>query len=101
MTVGQARRWCRRLATVGVTVTPQRLVAISAGSGATEAEWVDLQFALTALGLRDDERAARVRRRRQARLRWLVVVAMTLVALNSLACLGYLFFSLLAPAAPL
>lgn len=92
---------CRRLATVGVTFTPARLVALAAGPGATEAELVDLRFALTALQWRDDERAARARRRRQARLRWLVIVAMTLVALNCLACLGYLFFSLLAPATPL
>jgi len=91
---------CRRLATVGVTITPERLLAISTGSGATEAELVDLQFARTALHLRGDERATRARRRRQARLRWLVIVAMTLVALNCLACLGYLFFSLLAPATP-
>ncbi|MCV7247031.1 hypothetical protein H7J07_01995 [Mycobacterium koreense] len=97
MTIRQARRWCRRLSSVGVTVSPERLVAISTGSGATEAENVDLRFALTALHLRDDQHSVRVRRRRQVRLRWLIVVAMTLVALNTLVCLGYLLFSALAP----
>lgn len=94
----QARRLSRRLGDVGVVVPPARLAEIGAGATASDRELTDVQFALAAIAIRCEEHAARARRRRQAGARWLIVAALTITALNFLACLGYVFFSLLGHA---
>lgn len=89
----QARRLSRQMAAVGVDIPADRLIGIAAGAPATDAEIVDIRFAFTATEIRRDERHSRIRRRHRRMVRWLLIVAMTVAALNFLLCLGYAFFN--------
>ena len=88
------RRLSRRFATVGVDISPARLREIADGYPATDSEVVDVNFALVVTAtLSGERRANRVRARRRV-LHWLTVAGAILIALNLLACLGFVLFLL-------
>ena len=88
------RRLSRRFATVGVDISAGRLREIAGGDPASDDELVDVSFALVATAtLAEDRRAKRGRSRRRV-LHWLTVAGAALVALNLLACLGFVLFLL-------
>jgi hypothetical protein len=100
LTRRQARRLSRRFGHVGVAIPAVRLQQISAGASAPDDEWTDVSFALTATELEREERLAKLKRGRRRLVRWLIVAGMTLVVLNSLLCVAYLFLGLAWQASP-
>ena len=83
------RRLSRQFTAVGVDISAARLREIAGGADATESERLDVSFALLATAtLAHDRQASRHRARRRC-LHWLVVSGALLVALNLLACLGF------------
>jgi len=94
------RRLSRRFAMVGVDIPATRLRQIADGDPATESELVDVGFALVATAsLAEDRRVKRGRARRRA-LHWAVVAGALVVALNLLACLGFVLYLLAQQAHP-
>jgi hypothetical protein len=79
LTPRQARRMSRDFARVGVDMSAERLRDISAG-GAAGDEWADIEFALVASGIRDQEHQERLDRLDQ-RTRRLFRLSATLWAL--------------------
>lgn len=90
----QARRLSQRFAGVGVKIPATRLQQIAAGAPAGSDELLSVDFALAAIEIRRAERLARLKRRRRCWIRWLVVGALVLVALNLLLCIVCLFVGL-------
>ena len=88
------RRLSRRFAVVGVDIPAGRLREIADGDPATEAEIVDVNFALVATATLADERRTQRGRMRGRLLYWFMVSGAILVALNLLACLGLVLFLL-------
>ena len=88
------RRLSRRFAVVGVDIPAGRLREIADGDPATEAEIVDVNFALVATATLADERRTQRGRTRGRLLYWFMVSGAILVALNLLACLGLVLFLL-------
>jgi hypothetical protein len=88
------RRLSRRFAAVGVDIPAGRLREIADGHPATDSEIVDVNFALVVTATVSDDRRAKRGRVRRRVLRWLTVVGAILVALNLLACLGFVLFLL-------
>jgi hypothetical protein len=100
LTRGQARRLSRRFDSVGVAIPATRLRQIAAGAETGTAEWTDVNFAIVATEIQDEQRVAK-RRRAKARLtRWLIMAGLVLLLLNSLMCMAYLFFSVALHAYP-
>jgi hypothetical protein len=79
LTPRQARRMSRDFARVGVDMSAERLRDISAGAAAGD-EWADIEFALVASGIRDQEHQERLDRLDQ-RTRRLFRLSATLWAL--------------------
>jgi len=88
------RRLSRRFAAVGVEISAGRLREIAAGDPTSDDELVDVSFALVATASLAEDRRARRGRSRQRVVRWLMVSGAILVALNLLACLGFVLFLL-------
>ena len=88
------RRLSRRFAAVGVDISPGRLREIADGDPATEAEIVDVNFALVVTATLDEERRAKRGRARRRLLHRLMVTGTIVVALNLVACLGFVLFLL-------
>ena len=88
------RRLSRRFATVGVDIPAGRLREIADGYPATDSEVVDIGFALVTTASLSDERRAKRGRTRRRLLHWLMVAGAILIALNLLACLGFVLFLL-------
>lgn len=97
---GELRRLSRRFTTVGVDIPPSRLREIASGAPATEAEWVNVSFALVATNLLADQRRNRRARTQRRLVHWALVGGAVLVALNALLCLGLLFFVLTQHTSP-
>lgn len=89
---GELRRLSRRFNTVGVDIAPERLREIADGAPATEAEWVDVSFAMVATNLLTEQRRTKRGRTRRRLVHWGIVAGAVVVALNVLLCLGLLFF---------
>ncbi len=64
------------------------------GQAATEDEFVDVTFALTATQLRSEQRRTKVSRAQRSCVRGAIVFAAVLIAINVLMCLGLLLFVL-------
>ncbi|WP_328356278.1 hypothetical protein OG976_00275 [Mycobacterium sp. NBC_00419] len=97
----QARRLSRQFAEVGVDITPERLRHIAMGRPSSEAELIDVNFALTASQLLEEKRQAkRGRRQRHRWTRSLIVIGAVVVALNLLLCLGLVMFVLTQHTSP-
>ena len=60
----------------------------------------DVSFALTATELQREERHAKLKRSQRRAVRWLIVAGLTLLVLNSLLCMAYLFLSLTLHTSP-
>ena len=88
------RRLSRRFAAVGVDISAGRPREIAAGDPTTDDELVDVSFALVATATLAEDRRAQHGRSRRRVLRWLMVAGAILVALNLLACLGFVLFLL-------
>lgn len=89
----QARHWSRRFSGVGVAIPAARLRQVVAGTIASDAEVIDIRFALTALEIERQQHQAARRRARRAAVQLLILIAVTLVALNGLLCVAYLMLS--------
>jgi len=100
LTRRQARRLSRRFDGVGVAIPAMRLQQIAAGASAGDDEWTDVSFALTVTEIQHDERLAKRRRSRRQVVRWLIVAGLTLLVLNSLLCMAYLFLSVTLHSSP-
>lgn len=90
----RARRLCHRFAGVGVHTAPDRLRAIMTGLPVRTSEVTDFNFALIAIRLNREARAARVRRLKRRGTRSLMFGGLVLVVLNFLFCVAYLLLNL-------
>src|SRR3954463_14267252 len=90
----QLKRLSRNFAGVGVGIPPERLQQIARGEAATEDEFVDVTFALTATALRNEQRRSKVGRAQRRCVHGAIVFAAILIAINVLMCLGLLLFVL-------
>jgi hypothetical protein len=88
------RRLSRRFAAVGVDIPAARLREMADGYPATDTEIVDVSFALVITANLSEERRAKRGRVRRRLLHWLMVAGAILIALNLLACLGFVLFLL-------
>ncbi|PBA33820.1 hypothetical protein CKJ65_00330 [Mycobacterium intracellulare] len=64
-------------------------------------EMINLNFALIAIRLDHESRAARYKRLRQRGARSLMFAGLVMVVLNFLVCMAYLLLNLAEPTAPL
>ena len=94
------RRLSREFSTVGVDIPAARLREIARGEPATEAEWVDVKFALAATGILAEQQRGKRGRARGRWLRRFTVMGSIVVALNLLACFAFLFYLLTQHASP-
>lgn len=94
LTGRQARRLSRNFAGVGVAIPPPRLRELAEGAKASDAESTDVAFAFVATEIQREERLARHRRTRRNYVRWLIAAGLLVVLLNTLVCIGYVFFAL-------
>ncbi len=97
----RARRLCQRFAGVGVQTAPGRLRAMVAGMPAAANEVMDVQFALIALQMNREARAARIKRMKRRGTRSLMFAGLVLVVLHFLLCVAYLLLNLAQQATPL
>ena len=88
------RRLSRRFSTVGVDIPASRLREIADGQAATDDELVDVSFALVATATLEADRRAKRGSWRRRLLHWLMVAGAILIALNLLACMGFVLFLL-------
>lgn len=95
------RRLCHSFARVGVRTAPERLRAMLEGAPLAAHEMINLNFALIAIRLDRESRAARYKRLRQRGARSLMFVGLVMVVLNFLVCIAYLLLNLAEPTAPL
>ncbi|MCG7607779.1 hypothetical protein [Mycobacterium sp. CnD-18-1] len=96
----QARQMSRRFAGVGVGIGAARLREISSGAPAADSELEDVQFAVVADELMQDERLAKLSHGKQRCTMWLFVVIMGLIMFSSLLCMVVLMLSLMQHSAP-
>lgn len=97
----RARWLSRRFARVGVETSPERLQEILAGVPASASEVTDINFALIAIQIDRDERAAKFKRLQRRGLRVLIFGGLVLVVLNFLFCVAYVLLNLTQQAPPL
>lgn len=90
----RARRMSRRFADVGVGIPAARLREISAGAPFVSDEFVDLNFALTAIDIKRQQRRTKLKRTKSRAIRCLIVAGLILAALNLLLCMAFVFVSL-------
>ncbi|ASL18089.1 membrane protein [Mycobacterium intracellulare subsp. chimaera] len=95
------RRLCHSFARVGVRTAPERLRAMLEGAPLAAHEMINLNFALIAIRLDRESRAARYKRLRQRGARSLMFAGLVMVVLNFLVCMAYLLLNLAEPTAPL
>ena len=92
------RRLSRQFNAVGVDILPGRLRSIASDGPASEAEWVDVSFALLATNLLAEQRRTRRVRRRRRIVQSAIVAGAAVLSLSALLCLGLMFFTLTTPA---
>jgi hypothetical protein len=80
----QARLMSRRFADVGVGIDAARLREIATGAPASEAELIDVEFAVYASEFKHDQLLAKYEHAKRECVKGLFVVAMTLVMLGFL-----------------
>jgi hypothetical protein len=97
----RARRLCQRFEQVGVQTAPDRLRAMAAGAPAPEYEVADINFALIAMELDREARAAKYKRLKRHSTRSLIFAGLVLVVLNFLFCMAYVLLNLVQEATPL
>lgn len=85
---------------MGVQTAPERLRAIVAGAPAPACEVTDVNFALIAMELDREARAAKYKRLKRHSTRSLIFAGLVLVVLNFLFCMAYLLLNLVQEATP-
>src|SRR6201997_2413035 len=90
----RAKRLCRCFERVGVHTAPERLRAMLAGVPVAAAEVTDVNFALIAIQLNREARAAKVKRLKRRGTRSAMFAGLVLVVLNFLFCVAYLLLNL-------
>ncbi|OBG87966.1 hypothetical protein A5699_18275 [Mycobacterium sp. E802] len=96
----QARQMSRRFAGVGVAIDAARLRQISSGAPAANAELTNVEFAVVACELMQDQHLSRLTRGKQHCLEWLVVLIMGLIMFGALVCATVLMLSLMSHSTP-
>jgi hypothetical protein len=90
----RARRLCHRFQRVGVHTAPERLRQMAAGAPVAYDEVTDVNFALIALQLNQEARAAKYKRLKRRGTRSLIFAGLILVVLNFLFCVAYVLLNL-------
>lgn len=90
----QARRLSRRFALVGVDIPPTRLRQLVTGSPVADKELTDVNFALIATNYNREKQAAKLGQLQRRCRHACVCAGLTVVSLNFLFCIAYLFFTL-------
>ena len=90
----------RRFSDVGVGIAAARLREIATGAPVSEAELIDVEFALVAGELKHDELLAKYEHAKRQCVRGLLVAAMTFVALGILLSMTVLMLSLAVHTTP-
>ncbi len=80
---------CQNLERVGVRAAPDRVREMLAGAPLAAHEAMDIHFALIALRLERETRAARYKRLKRQGTRSLMFAGLVLVVLNLLMCMAY------------
>jgi hypothetical protein len=86
---------------VGVRTAPQRLRQLLEGAPLAAHELMNVNFALIAIRLDRELRAARYKRLRQRGTRSLMLAGLIMVVLNFLVCMAYVMLNLAEQSAPL
>jgi hypothetical protein len=86
---------------VGVRTAPERLREMLAGAPLAAHEMVNVKFAMIAIQLDREARAARYKRMKQRGTRSLMFAGLIMVVLNFLMCMAYVLLNLAEQSAPL
>ncbi|OBB78179.1 hypothetical protein A5760_22100 [Mycobacterium colombiense] len=86
---------------MGVRTAPERLRQMLEGAPLAAHELMNVNFALIAIRLDRELRAARYKRLRQRGTRSLMLAGLIMVVLNFLVCMAYLLLNLTEQSAPL
>ncbi|MCA2244317.1 MULTISPECIES: hypothetical protein [Mycobacterium] len=86
---------------MGVRTAPERLREMVAGAPLAAHELINVNFALIAIQLDRESRAARYKRLKQRGTRSLMFAGLVMVVLNFLVCMAYVLLNLAEQSAPL
>jgi hypothetical protein len=86
---------------VGVRTAPERLRQVLAGAPLAAHEMINVNFALIAIQLDRESRAARYKRLKKRGARSLMFAGLIVVVLNFLMCMAYVMLNLAEQSAPL
>ncbi|OBJ11436.1 hypothetical protein A5646_10135 [Mycobacterium sp. 1245499.0] len=86
---------------MGVRTAPERLRQMLEGAPLAAHELMNVNFALIAIRLDRELRAARYKRLRQRGTRSLMLAGLIMVVLNFLMCMAYVMLNLAEQSAPL
>ncbi|OBF04328.1 hypothetical protein [Mycobacterium sp. 852002-10029_SCH5224772] len=86
---------------MGVRTAPERLREMLAGAPLAAHELINVNFALIAIQLDRESRAARYKRLRQRGTRSLMFAGLIMVVLNFLVCMAYVLLNLAEQSATL
>jgi hypothetical protein len=97
----RARRLCHSFERVGVRTAPERLREMLQGAPLAAHEMINVNFALIAIQLDREKRAARYKRLKKRGARSLMFAGLIMVVLNFLMCMAYVLLNLADQSAPL
>lgn len=97
----RALRLSQSFERVGVRTAPQRLRQLLEGAPLAAHELMNVNFALIAIRLDRELRAARYKRLKQRGTRSLMLAGLIMVVLNFLVCMAYVMLNLAEQSAPL
>ncbi|WP_406813314.1 hypothetical protein [Mycobacterium sp. M23085] len=86
---------------MGVRTAPERLRQMLEGAPLAAHELINVNFALIAIRLDRESRAARYKRLKQRGTRSLMFAGLIMVVINFLMCMAYVLLNLTEQAAPL
>jgi hypothetical protein len=86
---------------VGVRTAPERLRQVLAGAPLAAHEMINVNFALIAIQLDRESRAARYKRLKKRGARSLMFAGLVMVVLNFLMCMAYVLLNLAEQSTPL
>ncbi|OBH45482.1 hypothetical protein [Mycobacterium mantenii] len=86
---------------MGVRTAPERLRELLAGAPLAAHEMMNVNFALIAIRLHRESRAARFKRLKQRSARSLIFAGIVMVVLNLLICMAYVLLNLAEQSTPI
>ncbi|MCV7241215.1 hypothetical protein H7J83_00325 [Mycobacterium mantenii] len=86
---------------MGVRTAPERLRELLAGAPLAAHEMINVNFALIAIRLDHESRAARFKRLKQRSARSLIFAGIVMVVLNLLICMAYVLLNLAEQSTPI